>query len=284
MRILLTGDKGFVGSHIRAEVESVYNVVGLEARGSFQEWIEDMNAAMDTDIDAVIHAGAIADSQSQDPDIYLWNSYATFLLAQCVRQRSVPIPRSEDSDRVGGVYDMSPIPFIFFSSFLVSSTIDDWEARTPYSWSKAQAESFVRAHLPHATILRPSVIWGDEREKNSASGSVPFRLASHNLAYMFRHWARNYVHVHDIVAAVKLCLENRPKGTFDLITEYVTNAKISTLVKWQGYEWIDDPREVGFKYISSHNEDSTLPTPPGWTPKVLMEEELPRLERELSKT
>lgn len=268
MRILLTGDKGFVGSHIRAEVESVYDVVGLEVRGGFQEWIEDMNAAMDTDIDVVIHAGAIADSQSKDPDIYLWNSYATFLLAQRVRQKT---------------HSMSPPPFIFFSSFLVSSTIDDWEARTPYSWSKAQAESFVRAHLPHATILRPGVIWGDEREKNSASGSVPFRLASHNLEYMFKYWARNYVHVHDIVAAVKLCLENRPKGTFDLITEYVSNEKISSLAEWQGYEWIDDPREVGFKYISSHKENSTLPTPPGWTPKVLMEEELPRLERELSK-
>ena len=269
MRILLTGNEGFVGNHIQRALERENEIVGLEAKPTFREWYNEMHDVMDTDIDVVVHTGAIADSQSQDPDIYLWNSYATFLLAQCVRQK---------------MDGRLPIPFIFFSSFLVSSTIDEWEARTPYSWSKAQAETFVRAHLPHAAILRPGVIWGDEREKNSASGSVPFRLASHNLEYMFRHWARNYVHVHDIVAAVEFCLENHPQGTFDLITEYVTNAKISTLVKWQGYEWIDDPGEVGFRYISSHNENSTLPTPPGWTPKVLMEEELPRLERELNKT
>ena len=87
----------------------------------------------------------------------------------------------------------------------------------------------------------------------------------------------------DIVEAVKLCVEKRPQDTFDLVTEYMSNEKISSFAEWQGYEWIDDPREVGFKYISSHNEDRTLPTPPGWTPKVLMEEELPRLEKELNK-
>ena len=273
MRLLLTGNEGFVGNHIQTALEQENEIAGLEAKPTFREWYNEMHDLMDTPIDAVIHAGAIADSQSQNPGIYLWNSYATFLLAQRVRQKSVPRP---------GMDGRLPIPFILFSSFLVSSTIDDWEARTPYSWSKAQAENFVRVHLPYATILRPGVIWGDEREKNSASGSVPFRLASHNLEYMFRHWARNYVHVSDVVAAVKLCLENRPKGNFDLITEYVTNEKISTFVKWQGYEWIDNPREVGFKYISSHNENSTLPTPPGWTPKVLMEKELPRLEKELN--
>ena len=40
----------------------------------------------------------------------------------------------------------------------------------------------------------------------------------------------------------------------------------------------DWSEKVGFKYVSSHNEDSTLPMPPGWTPQVLMAIELPRLE------
>ena len=267
MRLLLTGDKGFVGSNIRAALEPEYEVVGLEARERFSDWYNEMYDVMDTPVDAVVHAGAMADSQSQNPDIYLWNSYATFLLAQRVRQK---------------MHSMSPIPFVFFSTYLVESTMENWETRTPYTWSKAQAENFVRVYLPHATILRPGVMWGDEREKNSADGSVPFRLAAHNLEYLFKNWARNYVHVHDVVAAVKLCLENRPKGTFNLITEYVTNQQAATFLEWQGYEWVDNPQEVGFKYISSHTEDSTTPTPPGWGPKVLMGVELPRLERELS--
>ena len=274
-RILITGDKGFIGSHIRAALEShqsrlgqEYEVVGLEAQGRFCDWYDEMYDVMDTSIDAIVHAGAIPDNHSQDPNIYLWNSYATFLLAQRVRQKMEGI---------------SPIPFVFFSSFLVSSTMDNWEARTPYTWSKAQAENFVRVYLPHATILRPGVMWGNEDGTiNLEHRSVPFRLAAHNLEFLFRNWGSNYVHVHDVVAAVKLCLENRPKGTFDLITEYVSNQKAAAFVDWQGYEWLDSPEKVGSKYISSHNEDSTLPMPPGWTPKVLMAVELPRLEKELN--
>lgn len=276
MRVLITGDKGFVGSNIRATLEQEHEVVGLEAQGRFRDWYDEMYDVMDTPIDAVVHAGAVPDNQSQDSNIYLWNSYATFLLAQRVRQTMhSSVPR---------VFDMSPIPFVFFSSFLVSSTTYNWGARTPYTWSKAQAETFVRVYLPHATILRPGVIWGDEDgTKNLEHRSVPFRLAAHNLEFLFRNWGRNYVHVSDVVAAVKLCLENRPKGTFDLMTEYVPNQKAATFVEWQGYEWLDSPEKVDFKYMSSQNEDSTLPMPPGWTPKVLMAVELPRLEWELNK-
>ena len=75
MRLLLTGDKGFVGSNIRAALEPEYEVVGLEARERFSDWYNEMYDVMDTPVDAVVHAGAMADSQSQNPDIYLWNSY-----------------------------------------------------------------------------------------------------------------------------------------------------------------------------------------------------------------
>ena len=245
----------------------MHKVVGLEATKHFQDWYEDMSAVMDTDIDAVIHVGAISNNQSQDPDIYLWNSYATYLLAQRVRQKL---------DR------KVSMPFIFFSSFLVGSTMDDWSTRTPYTWSKVQAEDFVRDCLPHATILRPCVMWGDEAKKVSTAGTVPYRLATHDLEYMFRNWTRKYVHVSDVVEAVKLCLYNRPEGAFDLAPERSwTNQQLAELVEWKDYQWIENPQQV-IKYTSSHVNKDELPTPPGWTPKVLMEEELPRLEQELN--
>ena len=132
--------------------------------------------------------------------------------------------------------------------------------------------------LPHATVLRPCVMWGNEEAKVSTNGSVPYRLATHNLEYMFRDWARKYVHVSDVVEAVKLCLYNQPRGTFDLAPDHFwTNQQLAELVEWKDYQWIDNPQEVGFKYISSHANRDELPTPPGWAPKILMEEELPRL-------
>lgn len=262
MRILLTGHKGFVGSHVQRALEADGNeVVGLEATSTFQAWHDEMDVIMNTRIDATIHLGAISNNQYNDPDIFLWNSYATFLLAQRARRKP------------------AQIPFIFFSSFLVGNTMRDWEVRTPYTWSKAQAEDFVQVCLPHATILRPGVMWGNEQNKAGGNGSVPWRLANHSLEYMFRNWQRKYVHVDDVVKAVKLCLEDRPKGIFDLAPAHLhTNEQLADLVEWDGFEWIEDPQEVGHKFISSHENRDELPTPPGWEPKVAIEDALPRLE------
>ena len=68
-RILITGDKGFVGSHIRAALESdksrlgqehvedsrcfTGEMVGLEVRERFRDWYDDLYEVMDTPIDAV---------------------------------------------------------------------------------------------------------------------------------------------------------------------------------------------------------------------------------------
>ena len=268
MRILLTGNRGFVGSHVASALETDgHKIIGLEATPIFREWYDEMDAVMDTSIDAVIHLGAISNNQCQDPDIYLWNSYATFLLAQRVRQK---------------MNGMHPMPFIFFSTFLVGSTAHDWSTRTPYAWSKAQAEHFVEECLPHATILRPAVMWGKEQNKAGSSGSVPWRLATHNLEFMFRNWRRKYVHVSDVVEGVRTCLRNRPKGKFDLApARFHTNERLAELVEWDGFEWVENPQDVGHKFISSHEIRDELPTPPGWLPKVVMEEALPRLEREM---
>ena len=273
MKILLTGDQGFVGSHIRAELESVYSVragvepayevVGLDVRGSFKDWADDMESVMGTDLEAVIHVGGIADNQYTDSDIYLWNSYASFLLAEKCKKRS--------------------IPFVFFSSFLVESTKSKWEARTPYSWSKAVGEEMIRAVMPEATILRPGIMWGDEKRKNPSSYSIPYRLATHTLKYLFTNWLRGYVNVADVVEAIQICLHKKPAGTFSMVAEYLSNEELAACIDWQGYKWVDDPKSVGLKFISTHaiDESSIRPLVPSWEPTKKMAEVLPLLEEKV---
>lgn len=261
MRILLTGNKGFVGSHIEKALSKDHEIVGLDVRGSFTEWVDDMDAVMDTDIDTVIHAGAISNNQSNDPDIYLWNAYGTYLLAK----------KSRD------------IPFVFFSSFVVSSTVYDVESRTPYGWTKAIGEDFVLDMLPDATIVRPGVMWGNEVNKAAHAGSVPWQLASHNLKYLIRGWKRRYVHVSDVVEAMKICLADRPKGVFELSSRrFWTNEELSKLVEWKGYQWIDKSEDMGHKFKTNHDKIGEVNLLPGWTSQTEMDVELPRLERELN--
>ena len=255
MTILLTGNKGFVGSHVESAFEAdSHEVVGLEAAKTFQQWYNEMSVLMDTPIDAIVHIGAVSENQSEDPDIYEWNARASFHLAKRA----------------------SSIPFIFFSSYLVNSTMHDWESRSPYTKTKAFAEELVSEVCPHATIIRPGVMWGKETNKNPRYRTVPYMLTTRTLKKMYRGWGRNYVHIADVIKAVKICVENRPAGTFSLVGDRVwVNEDLAELVKWKGYEWVDND----LKYQNSHPDVVDCPRIPGWQPKVRMEDEVPRLER-----
>ena len=269
MRILVTGDKGFIGSNLRVALEADgHEVVGLEVKSTFKEWYDEIYTIMDTPIEAVAHLGANSNNQSKDPYIFLWNSYATFLLAQRVRQK---------------MNSMSPMPFVFLSAFLVDNTSDDWESRTPYSWSKALAEHFTQVYLPDATIIRPAMVWGDERDKPTELQSHIFKLASHTLKYLYRNWSRYCVHVDDVVKGIKDSLIYKHKGIFCLSEPAAwTNEELAALIDWEDYKWVDDPKKVGHQHIL-HHAPAWHSTPlPGWKAKKLVRTELRRLERELN--
>ena len=255
MRILVTGNKGFVGSHVAAALEADGNeIVGLEAFPTFCDWYDEMCTVMDSGIDAVIHIGAIAENQSERDDIYLWNAYAT----DCLANRSIDCAR-----------------FIFFSTYLVDSTRNDWDARSHYTWSKVMGEAYVKNALKNYVILRPATMWGDEARKPPEARSVPYRLATRQLSYLFRNWYRNYVHVSDVVRAVKHCINGDMVGTYYLQSEFITNEELAALVDWDSYEWSEGDKHL--KYAIQHAKEPVTPTLPGWQPRVKLEDELPKL-------
>lgn len=268
MKILLTGNEGFFGRHAEPKLrEAGHEVVGLEQASTFQGWQDTMQRVVTPEIEAVVHAGAMPANQSLDPKIYLWNAHATYLLAK----------------KISGIQTSThdycnPIPFIFFSTFLVSSTQNDWEARTPYGWSKWCAESYVKQWLPNATILRPGVQWGDETGKPASMASIPYQLATHTLKHLFRHWGRSYVHVLDVCEAINVCLADRSVGTFELHTQYMNNQNMAKLVQWEGYEWVDNPEKTLGYITTEHAEVNVEPILPNWYPNIFLEEELPRME------
>ena len=264
MKILLTGHKGYVGSHLRkALFADGHSVLGMEADCSFDQWLGRFSKSKNWDyrlhkLDAVLHVGAISENQSEDPEIYLWNSYGSFVLAKFIKERY--------GDR---------IPFIFFSTYLVESTENDWGARSAYTWSKVQAEQYIQTELRQATILRPGTMWGEETKKNPLYRTVPYQLATHSLKKLYKNWGRNYVHVSDVIRAVKNCLVHRHQGIYSMAGDAVwMNEQLAELVKWDGYEWMDSD----LKYKNSHLDEVKTPRLPGWTPIVQMKTELPLAE------
>lgn len=272
MKILLTGYNGFVGRNIRAALaKDGHDVRGIEAEPHFKDWHGKFYKSkrfdfMLKDIDAVVHAGAIATNQFADPSIFLWNSYGSLVLAKYVR------------DRYG------QIPFFFFSTFQVTATEADWNQRSWYGWSKAFAEECIREVTPHATIVRPGVMWGDEKHKSNPNDkSVPYQLATHQLKRLFRNWGRDYVHVNDVVDAVRIGIQDAPQGTFNLRGEYWNNEQLSTLTDWNGYEWVGNAaEELGIQFTAPVLEDhgDGLPSLPGWTPKSDLKTKFKQIETE----
>ena len=271
MKILLTGDQGFVGRHIQTSLTADgHTVIGIEAEPHFDKWIGKFHCSKHydlilNDIEAVVHAGAIATNQFDDPSIFIWNSYATLILAKYLR------------DRFG-----TAIPFVFFSTFQVTATEEDKRRRSWYGWSKAFAEECLREVLPGATILRPGVMWGDEtHKKNIKDRSIPYQLATHQLKYLYENWGRDYVHINDVVEAVKIAIRDKPGGTFNLNGEYWWNKDLMRLTDWNDYELVADPAgSLGVKFtapvLPEHMADSV--SLPNWKIQSCLQAEFESLE------
>lgn len=179
MKILLTGYNGFVGSHLSKVLRADgHSVLGMEADCSFNQWLGRFSKSTNwgnrlDKLDGVIHVGAISENQSEDPEIYQWNTNGTYVLTKFIKERY--------GDR---------IPFIFFSTYMIESTEDNWQIRSPYVGSKVFAEKYVQDLLPHATILRPGVMWGEETHKNPQYRTVPYLLATQTIRSS--RWANIY--------------------------------------------------------------------------------------------
>ena len=89
MKILLTGNKGFVGSHIQASLENDgHEIVGLEVHPTFREWYDKMISVTDSSIDAIVHAGAMPYNQSKSPQP-LSLEHARYLFARMSCKQSI---------------------------------------------------------------------------------------------------------------------------------------------------------------------------------------------------
>lgn len=272
MKILLTGDKGFVGRNIKRELTfDGHTVIGLEAEPHFHGWLdkfEDASGYYDVllrNVDAIIHAGAIAANQSTDPSIFLWNSYATLALAKYCKSR----------------YG-SDIPFIFFSSFQVNVVETKPDKASWYGWSKKYAEECLKEVLPGATIFRPCVMWGDEQHKRNlkSTASVPFQLLSHQLEFLYKNWGRDYIYISDVVEAVRVALHNKPAGIFNLTGEYWWNEDLVKLTDWCGYKIIDHHavKKNGFNSDMLPQDVAGLILLPNWSSQASLKFEFKRME------
>ena len=245
-KILITGHKGFVGGALMEAFSG--QAIGLEKMNSIHEWELELTE-LRTDVTAVVHCGAISDNQYSDLDIFDWNVYATQILASHCAIREIYL--------------------VYFSSQTARNP------KTLYGHSKKLAEYAIHSEQGlDACILQPCNIWGDGEDcKPPYCRSLAYRLASHELRILW-DTNRDYVHVKDVVSAVKHALENRNIGTYHVGTGKSTPSTVlADMVAYNGYTCEDRPPHI--EIGSAADTDKLLP---GWKPTINVVEEMPDLE------
>lgn len=157
MKILLTGYKGFIGSHmLRALQERGDEVIGFE-------WGEPL-PIVDNSLDYVIHMGAISSTTERNVSKVIKQNYDfTCALYNACIDAGVPMQFSSSAS----IYGLSNN----FSDFS-----PEYDPRTPYAWSKLYAEHHIAMHPTLTTrfqIFRYFNVYGPEGEEHKGGQASP---------------------------------------------------------------------------------------------------------------
>ena len=278
MRILITGHKGFIGRKL-AEAYKGHEIHTLDAGKDFHKWMtrelpaalhpqDLMESSSSLPLDVIFHVGALNNAQYQESDIYLWNSFATFLIAYEMANK----PSLKDCH------------LVYFSSRCGKHARDlgyHEGGASPYGFSKMFAEDYIRQWLPdRAAILQPQNVWGDESDLYTRrSSSVPYLLATHRLEYLFHNLSRDFVHVDDVIDAAVACATGLV-GTFEVGTGKCTTAQeLAAAIEWNDYEWRTP--EKGRFLLPEGTAASPEKWVPYWEPKIEVVPAMQELERKI---
>lgn len=243
--ILVTGYKGFVGSALMnhlmlTEEYQGDGLFGLEKESSCEKWYRKLDEITgDNPVDVVLACGAISDNQYKGLDIFDWNVYtAKVLAAHCAHR---------------GIYMV----------YISSQTARD--PKTLYGHTKKLAEFMVK-DTPglDACILQPFNIWSeDESMKPPQCQSLPHRLLKQNLEVLWET-ERDYVHVLDVVEAIRLAAYHRTAGTYHVGTgKSTTSIELARCIECKGYT--KEPTPDNIEKYTCADPNRFLP---GWQPTI----------------
>lgn len=155
MKILLTGHKGFIGSHM---------LRALQAHGhqvSVYDWGDILPSVMEQDW--VIHMGAISATTERNVEKVMTQNY----------DFTVQLYEACHTFGVNFQYSSSASVYGLVSTFREDAELDP---RTPYAWSKYLTERYIQQHPMGATtqIFRYFNVYGPEGEEHKGSQASPY--------------------------------------------------------------------------------------------------------------
>jgi ADP-L-glycero-D-manno-heptose 6-epimerase len=187
MKVLLTGYKGFIGSHLyRALKNKGHDVTTFE-------WGELLPSVIAQDW--VIHTGAISSTTERDIEkIMRQNVDCTIDLYDSCKKFGVKFQFSSSAS----VYGMN-------TEFKEDSQADP---KTPYAWSKYLCERYIMNNMSQTTqIFRYFNVYGPEGEEHKGNQASPFcqfkkqseKFGKITVFENSEKYCRDFIHVDDVV-------------------------------------------------------------------------------------
>lgn len=205
MKILLTGNKGFIGSYIQEALQHLeHEVLTLDVATDIAKWRGAFVSLNPQNIDLVIHAGAIADSRATGRNLWLMNYETTKELSEWALFRNTRL------------------------LFLSSCTAID--PQTDYGWTKRVSEDILTMTIPprNISVFRLYNVWDLHEPREKANRSIISKLITGDLPHIYRDCIRNFIHVTDVVTAVLRLTEQWQPGIHEIRT--AENTLIEDLV------------------------------------------------------
>lgn len=206
MKILLTGHRGFIGSHLlRALQENGHDVDTFEWNDSVLPSVMEQ--------DWVIHVGAISSTTEKDIEkIMLQNVDFTESLYKACKTYGVNFQFASSASLYG-----------LNREFNENSPLDP---RTPYAWSKYLCERFITSRIGGniTQIFRYFNVYGPENEEHKGGQASPHcqfakQARENGCVKVFKNsenYHRDFIHVSEIVDYHLKFLKVKECGVFNL--------------------------------------------------------------------
>lgn len=195
MRILVTGHRGFIGSHIHFALRHDYDVDGVDYKGGL--FISDSDVSQ---YDTIVHCAAIADVS---------NNYGPFHNRDDLWRDNVDETRYL-LDHCGNAN------IVFLSSLAVYNELfttenDSTYATSPYAASKIAGEALIQAYRhqtgSHGHVLRLGCVVGSRYSHGHIKDFVSQHRANGIITPKSSGFEkRSHIHVDDVVSAVLGCV------------------------------------------------------------------------------
>jgi ADP-L-glycero-D-manno-heptose 6-epimerase len=207
MKILLTGHKGFIGSHLLTKLLSLGHDV------STYEWGDALPSVMEQDW--VIHVGAISSTTEKDVEKIMRQNvdFTTQLYKEC-RTYGVNFQFASSASIYGLGLDFSE-----------DAQVDP---RTPYAWSKYLCERYINQYKGGNTtqIFRYFNVYGPDGEEHKGNQASPFcqfkyQAIKNGKIEVFENsdnYTRDFIHVDAVVNYHIKFLDIKQSGIWNIGT------------------------------------------------------------------